>query len=197
MPERQAGRKSETRNAPADEVPAAEGPASADPARTSTFGLPSAFGLRLSELLPGPISPAALKRSRRAVDSLVSRRRTVIASAAASAARFGFESVGADGGHLASLNDPQIQELLATLKAKRISFGAAGVPKDRQLDGQRELPMATGVIDTGAFLNALNQIGYDGPVRSEPLNQALNALPPDERCAAVAQAMKRAVALVR
>ena len=72
----------------------------------------------------------------------------------------------------------------------------AGVPKDQMPDGHRELPCATGVIDVGAFLNALNQIGYDGPVRAEPFNQTLNKMPKDEACAATAAAMKKACGLI-
>ena len=73
----------------------------------------------------------------------------------------------------------------------------AGVPKDQQSDGKRELPCATGVIDVAAFLNALNRIGYDGPVRSEPFNKALNAMPKDDACAASAKALRQAMSLIR
>jgi len=72
----------------------------------------------------------------------------------------------------------------------------AAVPKDQQPDGRRELPCATGVIDVGAFLKALNEIGYDGPVRAEPFNQAVNGMPGEEACAAVAAALKKAFALI-
>ncbi len=71
-----------------------------------------------------------------------------------------------------------------------------GVPKDEMPDNRRELPAATGVIDVGAFLNALNQIGYDGPVRSEPFNQAVNKMSKDDACAASAAALKKAFALL-
>jgi sugar phosphate isomerase/epimerase len=73
----------------------------------------------------------------------------------------------------------------------------AGVPKDEQMDLSRELPMATGVIPVGDFLGALRDIGYDGPVRAEPFNKALNVLPNEEAVAATAAAMKKAFALVR
>jgi sugar phosphate isomerase/epimerase len=73
----------------------------------------------------------------------------------------------------------------------------AGVPKDDQQDGKRELPCATGVIDLAGFLNALNRVGYDGPVRCEPFNKALNDLDNDAACAATAAAMKKAFALVQ
>jgi len=72
----------------------------------------------------------------------------------------------------------------------------AGIPKDQQVDNRRELPCATGVIDLGAFLNALNQIGYDGPVRAEPFNQAVNKMPKDEACAAAVAALRKAFALI-
>lgn len=72
----------------------------------------------------------------------------------------------------------------------------AGVPKDQQSDGRRELPCATGVIDVGVFLKALNEIGYDGPVRAEPFNQAVNKMPKEEACAAAAAALKKAFALI-
>ncbi len=72
----------------------------------------------------------------------------------------------------------------------------AGVAKDKQLDNRRELPAATGVIDVAAFLNGLQQIGYDGPVRAEPFNQALNDLNNEEACAATIAAMKKAFALI-
>jgi sugar phosphate isomerase/epimerase len=71
-----------------------------------------------------------------------------------------------------------------------------GVSKDQMPDGRRELPCATGVIDAGAFLNALNEIGYDGPVRAEPFNQALNKIPKEEACAATAASLKKAFALI-
>jgi sugar phosphate isomerase/epimerase len=72
----------------------------------------------------------------------------------------------------------------------------AGIPKDQQIDGRRELPAASGVIDLGIFLNALNRIGYDGPVRAEPFNKALNDLDNEEACAATAGALKKAFGLI-
>jgi len=72
----------------------------------------------------------------------------------------------------------------------------AGLPKDQQIDGQRELPLATGVIDVRAFLRALAKIGYDGPVRAEPFSKALNELDNDAACAKTSEAMHRAFALL-
>ncbi|HVR34536.1 MAG TPA: TIM barrel protein, partial [Methylomirabilota bacterium] len=71
----------------------------------------------------------------------------------------------------------------------------AGVPKEEQIDGQRELPGATGVIDVAPFLKALEEIGYDGPVRAEPFNRALNELDNDAACEATIEAMRKTFAL--
>jgi sugar phosphate isomerase/epimerase len=78
-----------------------------------------------------------------------------------------------------------------------LNDAAAGVPREQQIDGKRELPTATGVIDLATFLNALNKIGFDGPVRVEPFNKAVNALPKDEACAATAKALKQAFSLIK
>nr|WP_201723910.1 TIM barrel protein [Rhodopirellula sp. SM50] len=72
----------------------------------------------------------------------------------------------------------------------------AGLAVDEQIDNRRELPAATGVIDVKSFLQALIDVGYDGPVRAEPFNQALNQLDNDEACAATSKAIHKAIALV-
>lgn len=71
----------------------------------------------------------------------------------------------------------------------------AGVPKDQQMDGKRELPAATGVIPVASFLAALREIGFDGPVRAEPFNQPLREMPPDAALKATVDALKKAFAL--
>lgn len=71
------------------------------------------------------------------------------------------------------------------------------VAKPQQKDGERELPLATGVIDVVPLLEALVAIGYDGPIRPEPFNKALNALENDPACAAASAAMHRAMALLK
>lgn len=72
----------------------------------------------------------------------------------------------------------------------------AGIPVDQQIDNRRDLPAATGVIDLKAFLGALAEVGYDGPVMAEPFRPDLRTLPRDEALALVAAAMKKAFALV-
>lgn len=71
------------------------------------------------------------------------------------------------------------------------------VPVDQLRDGAREIPLATGVIDIGGFLNALNQIGYDGPAAAEPLGSSIRSLPPDEILTKLAEVMKKAMALIQ
>jgi sugar phosphate isomerase/epimerase len=70
---------------------------------------------------------------------------------------------------------------------------APNVPLDKQQDGSRELPAATGVIPVKNFLGALLRIGYDGPIQAEPFNAALRALPIEQACAATAAAVKKAL----
>ena len=55
-----------------------------------------------------------------------------------------------------------------------------GVPLDELQDNDRRLPGQTGVIPIGAFLEALADIGYDGPVIPEPFYSPLKDLASDE-----------------
>ena len=72
----------------------------------------------------------------------------------------------------------------------------AGIKREEQYDNQRELPATTGMIDAKAFLQALLEIGYDGPIRAEPFNQALNDMDDDQASATTAAAMRKAFALI-
>ena len=72
----------------------------------------------------------------------------------------------------------------------------AGLTLDQYQDDHRELPAATGVIPVKQFLNALLQIGYDGPIQAEPFNATLRAMPIDQACAAASVAMKKAFSLM-
>ncbi len=90
---------------------------------------------------------------------------------------------------------------LLTLKATEVvsvdlNDAPAGREKTLQKDNERELPVATGVIDVAAFLRALHRIGYDGPVRPEPFNRALNALDNEAACAAASSSLHRAMELI-
>lgn len=72
----------------------------------------------------------------------------------------------------------------------------AGVPLDQQIDNKRELPAATGVIDVKGFLGSLQHIGFDGPVRAEPFNQAVRDMAPDRALEVTMTALKKAFSLV-
>lgn len=72
----------------------------------------------------------------------------------------------------------------------------AGVALADQQDNRRELPAATGVIPLRSFLQALVQIGYDGPIRAEPFNRPLNELDDAAACAKTIAALKQAATLI-
>ncbi len=77
-----------------------------------------------------------------------------------------------------------------------INDARAGFKREEQQDGKRELPLATGLINMKDFLQGLIDIGYDGPVRTEPFNQALNELENDEALSINMGAIRKALALV-
>lgn len=97
--------------------------------------------------------------------------------------------------------DDSVEDLLTLTNADIVSVdlndAPANVDKNKQQDGRRELPVATGVIDVKAFLNCLAQVGYDGPVRAEPFNKTLNDLNNEEACEATKAAMSKAFALLQ
>jgi sugar phosphate isomerase/epimerase len=72
----------------------------------------------------------------------------------------------------------------------------AGIPVDQQVDSKRELPASTGVIDVAAFLGGLKEIGYTGPVRVEPFNEAVRHMQPEQAIAAAKAALDKAFAKI-
>lgn len=90
---------------------------------------------------------------------------------------------------------------IAALTAKDVvsvdlNDAPAGIPLEQQVDSKRELPGATGVIDSTAFLRALAQIGFEGPVRAEPFNAALRAMAPEAALQTTIASLKKAFAAV-
>jgi sugar phosphate isomerase/epimerase len=57
-----------------------------------------------------------------------------------------------------------------------INDGVKGRSLEEQLDQERELPGATGVLKINEFFRGLQDMGYDGPVAVEPFNAALKAM---------------------
>jgi sugar phosphate isomerase/epimerase len=84
----------------------------------------------------------------------------------------------------------------ADIIAVDLNDAPAGIEKNQQKDNERELPAATGVIDTHAFLQALIQLKYSGPVRAEPFNQPLNQLDNEPACKATISALRKATSLI-
>src|SRR5581483_368973 len=72
-----------------------------------------------------------------------------------------------------------------------VNDAPAGRQVDEQIDNQRLLPGASGVIDIASFLQELERMGYDGPVVVEPFNAELNALPPAERVRATRESLAK------
>lgn len=98
-------------------------------------------------------------------------------------------------------NAQETQQDLLSLRGQDVitvdlNDAPAGLTLDQYEDGKRELPAATGVIPIKQFLDALVQIGYDGPVQAEPFNAALRAMPLDQACAEASKAMKKAFSLM-
>lgn len=116
-------------------------------------------------------------------------------------AEIGTGNVGVvlDSWHWWQAGDTEADLLALTARdivAVDVNDAPTGVTKTEQQDGRRELPAATGVIGIAAFLNALARLGYDGPVRAEPFNRALNDLDNDAACKATIEALKKAVSLM-
>jgi sugar phosphate isomerase/epimerase len=75
-----------------------------------------------------------------------------------------------------------------------INDALADIPREELPDTQRCLPLETGVIDLVSFMRKLAELGYDGPVTTEPFSQRINSLAADDPQAAaqeVFQAMDR------
>jgi sugar phosphate isomerase/epimerase len=98
-------------------------------------------------------------------------------------------------------NAQETQQDILTLRGQDVitvdlNDAPTGLTLDQYRDGNRELPAATGVIPVKQFLDALLQIGYDGPIQAEPFNSALRSLPIDQACAQTSEAMKKAFRLM-
>jgi sugar phosphate isomerase/epimerase len=77
-----------------------------------------------------------------------------------------------------------------------LNDATAGRTIEEQIDGERQLPGNSGLIDLKGFLGALVKIGYDGAIRAEPFNAELNAMENEEALRPTSKAMWRTVNLV-
>ena len=71
----------------------------------------------------------------------------------------GFESVAPDAGHLGRLTDGQLGELLGDLKAKGLTWGAAGLHVDFRGD---DAAFRAGMAELPGFASALKRPGRPG-----------------------------------
>ena len=102
---------------------------------------------------------------------------------------FHWYTAGEDVSDILTLNNEQIV-------ACDLNDARSGFDRNDQIDGKRELPLATGVVDVKAFLEALVKIGFDGPVRAEPFNQPLRDMEDEAAVRTTAQAMKEAFSTI-
>ncbi|MDB5076981.1 MAG: Xylose isomerase domain protein barrel [Chloroflexi bacterium] len=90
----------------------------------------------------------------------------------------------------ASLGD--IQRLVAhDIVYVHMNDAVPGRGADQQLDQERDLPGATGVIDIVSFLQAVAGTNFDGPVAVEPFNAAVLALEPTARARVAGESLAR------
>jgi sugar phosphate isomerase/epimerase len=87
-----------------------------------------------------------------------------------------------------------LESLRDRIVAVHLSDAPAGRRREDQVALERELPCATGVIPLGEFMRGLRAAGYEGPVTAEPMNVALNALPPDDKLARTRTALEQGLA---
>src|SRR5215203_4918600 len=90
------------------------------------------------------------------------------------------------GGTLADLEQLTNQDVVVV----HVNDAPAGIARDDQFDTARTLPMETGVIDLVGFMQALQEMGYDGPVVPEPFSKRVNELAATDRLAAAREAAK-------
>ena len=69
-------------------------------------------------------------------------------------------------------------------------------PIEKQVVNERALPCETGLIDLAGFIGALDKIGYDGPITSEPTNPKWSGMDPEKATAELSKSMDRLMALV-
>lgn len=64
-------------------------------------------------------------------------------------------------------------------------------PVDEQVVTERALPCETGLIDIAAFIGALETIGYDGPITSEPTNPKWKTTGPEQAVRELGESMEK------
>ncbi|MCC7147575.1 MAG: sugar phosphate isomerase/epimerase [Phycisphaeraceae bacterium] len=78
-----------------------------------------------------------------------------------------------------------------TIVVVHVNDAIAGRTPDQQIDNQRAMPCATGVIDSATFVGCLRKLGYDGPVSAEPFMPELAKQPHPQTAAMTFAAIKK------
>jgi sugar phosphate isomerase/epimerase len=79
-----------------------------------------------------------------------------------------------------------------------LNDGQKGRSRDEQQDLERELPLATGIIDSVSVVKTLSELGYKGPVTVEPFEPAasrLKAMPLEDALRTVAESARKVLTL--
>ena len=87
-----------------------------------------------------------------------------------------------------------IQLLKGWLKWPRKDTDWKERTRDEQQDMEREMPLATGVIDAVSVIKKLDEMGFNGPVTVEPFEPAatrLQAMPLDDACKEVVDSLNK------
>jgi sugar phosphate isomerase/epimerase len=75
-----------------------------------------------------------------------------------------------------------------------VNDAISGRSADDQIDNERDMVGATGVIDVAAFYGALKTIGYDGPVTVEPFSSVIRKMTPEQAIATTSAALDKTMA---
>ena len=76
-----------------------------------------------------------------------------------------------------------------------VNDAVKGRSADAQIDQEREMVGASGVIPIKPFLDALRKIGYDGPLTVEPFNAGIKAMSPQNAAAVTSAALDKVLKL--
>jgi sugar phosphate isomerase/epimerase len=76
------------------------------------------------------------------------------------------------GGEIEDLKSITTRDIVTV----HINDAPSGFLLNEQMDTVRCLPLETGVIDLPGFMAALAEIGYEGPVTTEPFSERINVI---------------------
>jgi len=98
--------------------------------------------------------------------------------------------------HCAHESAKDIESLDASeVVAVHVNDLIADRPVDQQMVMERALPCETGMIDMADFIGALEKIGYDGPLTSEPTNPKWKSIEPEQAVRELGESMSQMMAL--